>query len=77
MNQGAIGLRAWRDGEGLTQRAAADRLGIDPSFLSWMERGARKPGADLMHKIEEVTKVPMQAWFEVAAARSRRPPRAA
>jgi transcriptional regulator with XRE-family HTH domain len=80
MTKGAIGLRDWRTKTGKTQLAVAGELAIDPSFLSGMERGTQKPGADLMRRVEELTGVRMQDWYEsvgLAGGRSRRPPRAA
>lgn len=44
-------LRAWREGEGLTQAALAAELSIHPQYLSDIERGVRAPGSRLSIRI--------------------------
>lgn len=48
--RGAI-LRSAREAKGLTLRSAGDRLGIDFTYLSKIENGHDRPGADLVRRM--------------------------
>lgn len=58
-------LRAWRGERTLIQAAVA--LGCDPSTISLLENGKRKPGLALALKLEAVTAIPVAAWSESTA----------
>jgi hypothetical protein len=48
-------FRAWMDDTGLTNKAAAAVLGCDPSFISHVANGKRRPGLPLAVAIERET----------------------
>ncbi len=68
---GAAALRAWREREGMTQFQAAGRIGIDFTYLTRIERGARKPGRVIAVKLEEVAGIPVADW-DAPAKRGRK-----
>lgn len=45
----------YRKVHGLSQQALADKLGISKSLVCLFESGKRKPGIDLLPRIEKVT----------------------
>ncbi len=57
-------LKEYLTREGMLQRAFAERVAIDPSTLSQMISGRRKPSLELAFKIEEATrgKVKASVW---------------
>lgn len=63
-NRGARLLREWRRANNLTQFRAAVHLDVDPSPLSALERGKKKPGRVIAVRIAERTDgaVPVDAW---------------
>lgn len=57
-------LRAWREERKLTQKALAEKLGIQQGSLAAYETAARIPRLDVAARIERVTggEVAMQGW---------------
>lgn len=53
-------LRAWRGERSL--RTAGDLLGCDPSYVSYLERGERKPGRALASRIRDAAGIAPEAW---------------
>lgn len=49
-------FKEWRQQEGLTQEAAAERLGVHKAHVSRLERGERAPSLARAALIEKVTK---------------------
>lgn len=64
-SRGAILLREWRVGEGLSQNAAAKRFAADHSTYANWEVG-RVPTLSYAARIEDVTKIAMRSWLELA-----------
>lgn len=48
-----------RDTTGLSQRALAGKLNVDPSYLSRLESGARDPSIAFLRRLAEVTSTPL------------------
>lgn len=48
-------LKAWRDGQGLSQEAAAEKFCVKPMTVSRWERGNHLPNKKHWTKIEETT----------------------
>ncbi len=63
MNRKANGasIGTIRKALGIPQVALAGRLGIDKSYMSQIEHGARQPAADLLSRIAETLGVPLDA----------------
>ena len=61
-------LKDWRAASGMTQTAAAEKLGVRPATWSEWESGARQPGRDLAILLEDMTggAVPLESWSENA-----------
>ena len=61
-------LKAWRERNGLTQSALAERVCVRQPTLSEYEKGRRTPGVEIAFRIERVTEgaVPAVAWTEAA-----------
>jgi len=62
--RGAALLRAWLDGQGLSQADLARRCGVgEASVCRWL-RGTRRPGLDLAIAVEQLTDgaVPAASW---------------
>jgi len=61
---GSVRLKEWRVKEGISQREAADRIGVDMMQFSKYERGLHKPNRPRSNRIEEVTQghCPSTAW---------------
>lgn len=47
-------IKAYRTKEGLTQEALAKKLGIEPTYLSALERGRKDPSVALLKKTAKV-----------------------
>jgi plasmid maintenance system antidote protein VapI len=81
MQHGRALLKAWIDRMGLTQRAAAQLLGIDHTFLNQMLTGRRLPSLANAIRIEHRTGVSVESWVpttvgtfndEIAASERKR-----
>ncbi|UAJ80715.1 helix-turn-helix transcriptional regulator [Leifsonia sp. ZF2019] len=54
-------LRVLRQTLGISARDLAVRVGIDPSFLSRLEHGARQPSAPVLRRLATGLGVPIEA----------------
>ncbi|OJX73980.1 helix-turn-helix transcriptional regulator [Leifsonia sp. 71-9] len=54
-------LRILRQALGITARDLAARAGIDPSFLSRLENGARQPSPPVLRRLAHGLGVPVEA----------------
>lgn len=59
-------LKRRRGGLALSQRALAERLGVKPSHIAYLESGKRKPSLALMGRLEEALGVSRQQIFLLA-----------
>lgn len=50
-------IREGREGKGLLLREVADKLHVDVSFLSKIERGNKRPTKKQIHKLSQIIKV--------------------
>lgn len=67
-------LVSWRREQGLSQEAAAERVGASyGAWISW-ERGRRRPGTYFVLRLAELTGIPAEAW---ASPRRKPEPRRA
>ena len=48
-------LRRWRTAHKITLAALADRVGVEPSHLSEIERGKNRPSLQLAAKLSKAT----------------------
>lgn len=57
-------LHGWRTGRELTQKQAAELLGVSQASLSDYERGVKSPDVDRALRIAEITggAVPVESW---------------
>jgi len=46
-------VRSYREGLGLTQRALAQQLGVEPSHVAFIESGRRKPSLKLIRRLAD------------------------
>ncbi len=62
----AARLRAWRLGQGLTQRCLADKLGITQSSYAAYELGTRNPHTEQAGKLHQLTEghISVFSWPE-------------
>ena len=58
-------LQAYRKYSKLTIRKAAEKLGIDYSFLSKIEMAKRKPSIELLSRIAELYSMPLNIKREI------------
>jgi transcriptional regulator with XRE-family HTH domain len=61
-------LRELREERGESLRAAAQQLGVDPSYLSRLERGEKAPSGQLIQKASKLYAVPAEI-LELAEGR--------
>lgn len=54
---GASPVRAWREARGLTQAQLAEAAGISISYLSQIESGKRKGGAEVLAALARALRV--------------------
>jgi transcriptional regulator with XRE-family HTH domain len=47
-------LRSRREGLGLTQRSLAEKLGVEASFINFIENGRRKPSLRLVARLADI-----------------------
>lgn len=60
-------LRAKRKAEGWSQRVAGERIGIEHSGLSELERGLRRPDFETLVGIHQAYDVPLEELVRMAA----------
>lgn len=64
LSRAAVLLRAWREGEGLSQNAIARRLGTDrDTYVRW-ELGGGLPKVRFAVAIEDLTGIAVRWWLE-------------
>ncbi|MBB4664790.1 helix-turn-helix domain-containing protein [Conexibacter arvalis] len=63
-------IRARRRDLGISQEALADRIGIDRTYLSGIERGERNPSYTNLLRIASALRVPFSELQAAAEARS-------
>lgn len=63
MNEGRTRLRAWMERSRLTQRKAAEMLGMHYTFLSQILNDLRTPALATAIRIERITGIPVEAWM--------------
>lgn len=67
-------LREWRTKHGLTQGALADRLDVEASHISMIEREIKRPSMTLAARIQEITGgeiTPNDFLYDAERSRSR------
>ncbi len=60
-------IASWRskmnDGKGISRAHLARRIGVGRSFVTKLEKGIGKPGAELMFRVARYFKQPIEAIF--------------
>ena len=65
-------IRAWRENNGLSQAAAAERVGVSqPTWSDW-EAGKKCPHVAQAIRLEREAGIPVSAWEGVAEAQRER-----
>lgn len=61
-----MNLKKWRESKGFTQAQVADQLTVHKQYISDIERGVRKPGAQLALAIRDLSDgvVSLDAQFD-------------
>lgn len=62
MNEGARLLREWVRAEGVSQAAAARKVGVDSSALNRWANGARRPTLPMALRLQDVCGIPLDKW---------------
>ena len=57
-------VKRLRREKGLSQEGLADAIGVDRSYMGFIERGERNPTLDKMNKISKALNVSMKDLFE-------------
>jgi len=65
MTSGATLLSEWIDRQKVSQRKAADLIGMDETHLAHILSGNRRPGLDNAIKIERATGIVVEAWVPI------------
>ena len=77
MSAGSRALRLWLDRSSTRRAELADQLSISRPYLSQILHAERRPGLDLLVRIEQRTGVPVVSWSETplsyVSARPKRP----
>jgi len=63
-------IRTARSARGWSQKELARRAKLDPSFVSHLEAGSRKPSADTVSKLSTALGIPETLLFLLGAERS-------
>lgn len=58
-------IAVFRTDAGLSRKALADAVGVNPQTIGYLERGDYSPSCELALKIAEVFKVPVEAIFSL------------
>lgn len=72
---GALRWVTWRKANGLTQAAAAYRLGVDPWYIAKIEQGRRKPGRGISVRMRDLAGIDPAEWDRMPEPRPRPRPR--
>jgi DNA-binding XRE family transcriptional regulator len=56
-------IALFRAEAGLTRKALADKVGVNPQTIGFLERGDYNPSLELALKVAEVFKVPVELLF--------------
>ncbi len=56
-------IRAVRKAAKLTQEQGAERAGIAPNFLGYVERGKKRPSLEVTFALAKALNVPVEAFF--------------
>jgi transcriptional regulator with XRE-family HTH domain len=59
-------VRSRREGLGLTQRSLAQKLGVEPSHVAFIESGRRKPSLKLIARMADILGVDRQNLLVIA-----------
>ncbi len=59
-------LRSAREKIGYSQSAFADKVGVERSYLSRMEKGERRPSTDALRMMSQVLQIPLKNLMELA-----------
>jgi transcriptional regulator with XRE-family HTH domain len=57
-------IKELRSKRGMTQEALADAIGVDRSYMGFVERGERNPTLDKIARIAKALKVSLSTLFE-------------
>lgn len=57
-------MRHWRTKSGLTLAALAEKAGVDPGFLAYIETGKKAPSLQTLAKIAGALGLPMAELFQ-------------
>ncbi len=60
-------LKAWRESQGLDQRAAAKALGITQGYYSRLERGTAAPRPETARTMMDICGVPLEVLMGIAS----------
>jgi transcriptional regulator with XRE-family HTH domain len=66
-------LREWRVAEGLTQGAAAERVGVGQPAWCRLEAGSSVPQMETALRIAQLVGIPLDAWPKRKKPQARRP----
>lgn len=66
--EGTHPLKEWRAANGLTQEAAAERLGVSEPDISRWENRRRMPSLTQAAKLSEMTGIPIEQFAQQAEA---------
>ena len=61
-----VALKRVRLSSGLSQRDLAERLGVDPTYISHLEKDRRDPSVKLLRRVADATGVPASALLAAA-----------
>jgi len=56
-------IRIHRQDAGLTQAALADRVGVESTYLSALERGKKEPSLSLLRRLASALRTPLEVIF--------------
>lgn len=65
---GRQALRTWMQRSGLSQNELAAQLGISRPYMCQVFSGARRPGLDILVRMEGLTGIPTRSWSDIAEA---------
>jgi len=51
-----MNFNTWQKQQGLSNIELAQKLDVDPSYISYLKRGKRKPSPGMAQKIEQLSK---------------------